>query len=156
DRDTNEAIRFVKEFGAFDFLEVTDRGFDHPTIPPRIQEFCKTCIKPRPGKERRNPFATPLDDFWSVRNDIFGLWNLAMSIRSKDENSLRTECIRRRPGSNFDPPTDWLAVGKAILSADLSASLNPGKHQPRILLHDKEGQFVALTLCRTVRSALYL
>src|SRR5438132_1301284 len=43
-----------------------------------------------------------------------------------------------------------------VINADLSASLNPGRWNPRIILREHEGKFGALTVCTTVRTALYL
>jgi hypothetical protein len=48
-------------------------------------------------------------------------------------------------------------VGKAILCTDLSASINPpGQRNPRLILSEKEDKLVALTMAKSVRSALYL
>jgi len=160
DRNTNDAIAYIRKFGEFDHLEVTKDGFVYPNVPAEIQEFCKKCLKPERGPDGfarpRDPFALALDDFWSVRSDILGLWKLANAVIQEESQSARVECLRRRPTSTFQGEPDWPAVGKAILCADLSASLNPGKRNPRIILREHEGKFGALTVCTTVRTALYL
>jgi hypothetical protein len=104
----------------------------------------------------RDPFVLPLDDFWKVRTDILGLWTLAAALNREDADAVRVECCSRRPKSTFQGEPAWLAVGKAILCADLSASLSQGQTNPRIILSQRDGELYALTVCDTVRSALYL
>ncbi len=65
--------------------------------------------------------------------------------------------------ANFDLPTSimsGLLTGtagtiKAVLCADLSASLNPGRNNPRLILHEMNGKLVLRTMCMNVRAALY-
>jgi len=151
DRDEAAAIGYINEFGEFDHLDRVNDVFVGSDIPEAIQKFCKECI----GR-RQSPFAVSLHNFWAVRDDIEGLLNLSRAVDSKDVQRARDECIRRRPNSTFDREPNWLAVGKAILCADLSAALNPGHRNPRLLLSDKEGKLVPLTMGTSVRSALYL
>lgn len=145
------AVGYMNEFGEFDHLELDEDKFVGSQIPRAIQQFCKESVQ-----KRQAPFAVSLSHFWSVRDDIRALWNLALAVHEKDSQKARDECVRRRPKSSFDPEPNWLAVGKAILCADLSASLNPGQRNPRLILFEKEGKLVALTIGTTVRSALYL
>lgn len=151
DRDDTAAIRYIHEFGEFDYVDVEKDGFVGSGIPESVQEFCKQCVR-----EQKEPFALPLSMFWDVRNDIESLRHLSIALSDKDPQRVRDECIRRRPHSPFDPEPNWLAIGKAILCADLSASLNPPEHQnPRVILSDMQDELVALTMCNSVRSALY-
>ena len=145
------AVGYMNEFGEFDHLEVSPDKFIDSGIPPAVQQFCKECVQ-----KRQDPYAVSLSHFWSVRTDIEGLWNLALAVDQRDTERARDECTRRRPKSTFDPEPNWLAMGKAILCADLSASLNPGQRNPRLILSEKDGKLVALTMGTTVKSALYL
>lgn len=145
------AVSYINEFGEFDHLDRDKDKFLGPGIPEAIQQLCKQYVR-----KRQDPFAVSLSHFWAVRDEIEGLWNLALAVDLKDSQRARTECIRRRPNSSFDPEPNWLAVGKAILCADLSAGLNPGQRNPRLILSEKEGNLVALTMGANVRSALYL
>lgn len=155
--NTQQAIGFIEKFGAFDSLELSVDGLAIPSLPWEVQQFCNDCFRPKHPREKHEPFAIPLDQFWDTHNDILQLWKFANALSAKKENAVREECERRRPTFEFMGETDWLAVGKAVLSADLSASLNASTAKPpRLLLHDRDGQFIALTLSRTVRSALYL
>ena len=152
DGDDNAAVEFMKEFGEFDHLELDEENqFVDSDIPQTVQKICKGYIR-----KQEDPFVVSLNDFWAVRRDIKGLWNLAEALGRKDRQRVRDECIRRRPNSTSYPEPNWLAVGKAILCADLSASLNPGKGNPRMILSEKDGKLIALTMGTTVRSALYL
>jgi|SRR5450432_1940 len=147
-----QAVDFIKKFGEFDLLElnVDDPGFS--SLPQEVQRFCSECLR-----ERQDPFAVPLDQFWETHADILELWTFADSLADRKMDAVREECKRRRPTSEFSGEPDWLAVGKAVLSADLSSSLNlSSPRPPRLLLHDRDGQFIALTLCRTMRSSLYV
>lgn len=150
-RNDDVAISYIREFGEFDQLERDQDRFVGAGIPEVIQQFCKQHVQ-----KRQTPFAVSLSLFWAVRDEIEGLWNLAVAVDQKDSQGAKVGCIRRRPNSSFDPETNWLAVGRAILCADLSASLNPGKRNPRLILSVKEGKLVALTMGTTVRTALYL
>jgi hypothetical protein len=151
DGDDAAAVRYINEFGEFDHLELNEDKFVGTNVPGSIQQFCKQQIL-----KREDPFAVSLSHFWAVRDDIEGLSNLAAALDQKDSSRARAECLRRRPNSRFNSEPNWLSVGKAILSADLSASLNPGQRNPRLILSENEGSFVALTMGTTVRSALYL
>lgn len=150
-RDDAIAVSYINEFGEFDHLELDGDHFVGSGIPEAIQQLCKQYVK-----KRQDPFAVSLSQFWAVRDHIEGLWKLALAVDQKDSKRARDECIRRRPNSSFDPEPNWLAVGRAILCADLSASLNPGQRNPRLILSEKDGKLVALTMSTTVRSALYL
>jgi hypothetical protein len=150
DRD-DVAVGYLNDFGEFDHVELDEDKLVGSGVPRAIQQFCKEYVQ-----KRQDPFAVSLIHFWSVRNDIKGLWNLALAVDQKDSQRAHDECVRRRPNSSFDPEPNWLAVGKAILCADLSASLNPGERNPRLILSEKEGKLVALTMGTTVRSSLYL
>jgi|ERR1017187_417111 hypothetical protein len=155
--NTQQAAGFIEKYGAFDSLELSVDGLVLPSLPWEVQQFCNDCLRPKNPRERREPFAIPLDQFWETHKDILGLWKFANALSARKEHAVREECERRRPTFEFRGETDWLAVGKAVLSADLSASLNSSAFRPpRLLLHDRDGQFLALTLCRTVRSALYV
>jgi hypothetical protein len=150
-RNDDAAVGYIREFGDFHHLELDQDKFVGSGIPKLIQQFCKQQVQ-----KRQDPFAVSLSHFWAVRDEIEGLWNLAIAVDQRDSQGAKGECIRRRPNSSFDPETDWLALGKAILCTDLSASLNPGKRNPRLILHEKEGKLVALTMGTTVKTALYL
>lgn len=150
--NTQQAISFIERFGEFDLLEINVDKPEFSSLPLEVQRFCNECLR-----ERRYPFATPLTQFWETYEEIRRLWKFADSLLARKMDAVREECKRRRPTSEFSGEPDWLAVGKAVLSADLSASLNLSSPKPpRLLLHDRDGQFVALTLCRTVRSSLYV
>jgi hypothetical protein len=151
DRDDAAAIAFINEFGGFDHLEMDEDRFVGAGIPDSIQKLCAEYVQ-----KQLDPFAVSLPLFWAVRDEIVGLWNLAIAVERKDSQSAQGECIRRRPNTTFDPETSWLALGKAILCADLSASLNPGKGNPRLILSEKDGAIVAVTMATTVRTGLYL
>lgn len=151
DRSDAVAVEYINEFGEFDHLELDEDHFVGSDIPETIQQLCKQYVQ-----KRQVPFAVSLRHFWTVRDHIEELWNLARAMDQKDSQRAREECIRRRPKSSFDPEPNWLAVGKAILCADLSRSLNPGQRNPRLILSEKNGKLVALTMSTTVRSALYL
>jgi predicted nucleic acid-binding Zn ribbon protein len=151
--NTNHAISFIKKFGAFDIFD----GNIEVSPPREVQQFCNDCLNTRDPYERRHPYAIPLSQFWDTQQDILGLWNFADSLSKKKQHAVREECKRRRPTVEFSGEPDWFAIGKAVLSADLSASLNASAPKPpRLLLHDRDGRFIAMTLCRTVRSALYV
>jgi hypothetical protein len=142
--DDAAAVGYVDEFGEFDYLELDEDRFVASPIPEAIQQFCKQCVQ-----KRQDPFALSLSRFWAVRDDIEGLRSLALAVDRKDSPRVRAECIRRRPNSSFssfDPEPNWIAVGKAILCADLSTSLNPGQRNPRLILSEKDGKLVALTM----------
>ena len=151
DRDDAAAVGYMNEFGDFDSIERDKDRFAGTAVPEAIQQFCKKCTQ-----KRQNPFALSLSHFWAIRDEIEGLWNLAFAVDRKDAQGAKDECIRRRPNSSFDPEPNWLSVGKAILCADLSASLNPGQRNPRLILSEEEGKLVALTMGITVRTGLYL
>lgn len=150
-RDDAAAVAYINEFGEFDSIEWDRNKFAGTVVPEVIQQFCKKCTQ-----KRQNPFALSLSHFWAIRDEIEGLWNLAFAVDRKDAQQAKDECIRRRPNSSFDPEPNWLSVGKAILCADLSASLNPGQRNPRLILSEEEGKLVALTMGITVRTGLYL
>jgi hypothetical protein len=151
DRDDAVAVSYINEFGEFDHLELDADNFVGSGIPKAIQHLCKQYVK-----KRQDPFAVSLSQFWAVRDHIEGLWKLALAVDEKDSNRARDECIRRRPNSSFDPEPNWLAMGRAILCADLSASLNLGQRNPRLILSEKDGKLEAFTMGTTVRSGLYL
>ena len=151
DRDDAAVVGYINEFGEFDHLELDEDRFVGSGIPRSIQRFCKEYVK-----KGQDPFAVSLNHFWSLRDEIEGLWNLALAVDQKDSQKAREECARRRPKSIFDPEPNWLALGKAILCADLSTALNPGQLDPRLILSEKDGKLVALTMGKTVRSGLYL
>jgi hypothetical protein len=150
-RNDIAAVAYINEFGDFDHLELSEDKLIGSIIPESIQQLCQEYIR-----KRQSPFAVSLSRFWAVRDEIEGLWNLALAVDQKDPQGAKDECVRRRPNSTFDPETNWLAVGRAILCADLSASLNPQQRNPRLILCEKEGAIVALTMAKTVRTALYL
>jgi hypothetical protein len=151
DRDDAAAVAYMNEFGEFDHLEMAEDKFVGAGIPEPIQKLCTDYIQ-----KGQDPFALSLPLFWAVRDEIVGLWNLAIAVESRDSEKSKYECLRRRPNSAFDPEPDWLAVGKAILCTDLSASLNPGRLNPRLILSQEDGEIVALTMAATVRTGLYL
>ena len=152
DRRSEDAVDFIQAFGLFDYLERKgDRFVGRRGIPAEIQQFCAQSTA-----KRQSPFAVSLTEFWSVRDDIIGLCNLASAIARRDVESVKAKCVARRPKSDFRTKANWVAVGKAILCADLSASINPGRRTPRVVLHEINGKLVALTMGTTVRSALYL
>jgi ribosomal protein S27AE len=151
DRHDDTAVRYVEQFGEFDHLELDGNRFVGSQIPAAVQRICGRFLD-----EHQDPFAVSLTDFWGVRDSIEGLWNLSLAVSSKDPQRAREECIRRRPHSSFRQEPKWLAVAKAILCADLSAALNLGMHNPRLILSEEAGKLVALTMGTTVRTALYL
>jgi len=152
-----QAIGFIEKFGAFDEFELSADGLAPSSLPQAVQQFCNDCLRPKDRRERRSPFAISLDQFWETHQDILGLWRFADSLSAKEEGVVREECKHRRSTHEFSGEPDWFAIGKAVLSADLSASLNTSASKPpRLLLHNRDGEFIALTLCRTVRSALYV
>jgi hypothetical protein len=145
------AERFIAKFGAFDYLEVKKNRFVGRGIPTELQQFCSQSVR-----RWESPIAVSLRDFWRVRDDILGLWKLGAALSDRNVTAARDECIRRRPNSTFDRKSPWLAVGKAILCTDLSASLNPGRRNPRLVLTERDGKLVALTMGTTVRASLYV
>jgi hypothetical protein len=151
DRDAAVAVAYMNEFGEFDHLEMDEDRFVGDGIPESIHKLCKEY-----ARKRQDTYAVSLSHFWAVRDEIKGLWNLAIALDQKDPRTAKGECLNRRPNSTFDPDTNWLAVGKAILCADVSASLNPGKRNPRLILSERDGAIVALTMATTVRTGLYL
>jgi predicted nucleic acid-binding Zn ribbon protein len=96
-----------------------------------------------------------LAHFWAVRDDIKGLWSLSLAIEKSDDEAIRQECIYRRPNSKFDSQTDWAEFGEKILCVDISIMLN-SEEPPRIILWEKQGALVALTMAKTVKCGAYL
>jgi hypothetical protein len=156
DGNTGDAVGYIREFGEFDTFEVNDDGLVTRGVPDEIQQFCQTPIRPERERIRGSPFVVSLSDFWAVRKNIVGLWDLSTAVSQGNERLVRDICLCRRPGVIFHSETNWLAVGRAILCTDLSASLNSGGHHPRLILHEKEGKLVLLTMCMNVRTALHL
>jgi hypothetical protein len=164
DGDSDGALEYMAEFGAFGHIELTGHRLDHPDVPQEVQRFVEACIRPGRNQLRQIPFAFPLDAFWRVRNNVLSLWNLGTAISKKDVDTVKCECQGRRPSSVFQATPDWLAIGKRILGTDLSFSMNLGtgperqqrRHQRRIVLGQDEERFVALTVCATVEEALYV
>src|ERR1700733_438191 len=155
--NTQQAIEFIEKFGEFDLLELSEDDPKFSSLPRDVRRFCNECLHPENRREHHDPFAVPLDQFWDTHKEIVGFWKLADFLAARNMDEVREECRRRRPTSHFTGAPDWLAVGKAILCADLSASLNlSSPRPPRLLLHERDGQFIALTLCPTVRSSLYV
>jgi len=149
---TSEALEFVREFGIFDLPDERTTSSAQTVYPRAVREYFEKC-----SRQREDPFATRLDMFWEVQKDVLGLWRFADALAERNQDSIREECKRRRPDFDFGGEPDWKSIGKAILAADLSHSLNRSSPiPPRILLHDREGQFIALTVSRSVRSAMYL
>lgn len=156
--NTDQAMRFIQEFGEFDHLDLDSNDRARPGLVPReVQQFCDECLNPKDPRKRGNPFAVPLRQIWKVQADILGLWKFWNSLSEKKINVIQKECRSRRPSFEFAGDVDWLAVGKAILCADLSASLHTSNQKPpRLLLHERDGKFIALTFSRTVQCALYV
>ena len=152
--DIEKAIGFVQEFGAFETPGPSLENAMSSNRPPKVQQFWNDCLV---GVDRTDPFAICLDKFWDVQKDILELWSLADSLSERKKDAVSEVCKHRRPDFQFRGQPDWLAIGKAVLAAELSPSLNDSSpNPPRLLLHDREGRFIALTLCRSVRSALYV
>jgi hypothetical protein len=107
DRDDAAVVGYINEFGEFDHLELDEDRFVGSGIPRSIQRFCKEYVK-----KGQDPFAVSLNHFWSLRDEIEGLWNLALAVDQKDSQKAREECARRRPKSIFDPEPNWLALGR--------------------------------------------
>jgi hypothetical protein len=160
DRDDNAAVRFIKEFGRFDEFEVEDGKFNDPRLPAWLRETLQDLGRsPACGDSnwhKADPFATDLAVLWAIRDDLQELWNLSIAIDKKDCEIASQECIRRRPSSAFDPQTRWLEMGKAIIRVDLSTMVNSEPQPPRIILWEKRGAPLAMTMAKTVRSGLYL
>jgi hypothetical protein len=155
--DTQQAIGFIEKFGAFDMIELAVDDPEFFSLPREVQQFCRACLHTNTPGERCQPFATSLDQFWKTQEDIVGLWRLADHLAARKTDAVREECKLRRPTYEFSANPDWLAVGRAVLAADVSASLNMNSPKPpRLLLHARDGQFIPLTLCQTVRSSLYV
>lgn len=153
-RDPNQAIEFIREFGQFSNDEVDEKGIVNGDVPPEIREFCRRCHE-GPQSKRKVPFVLDLREFWDVREKIQGFWDLNTALLKKHIDGARLLCARLRPDCSFPDRANWLAVGRAILCADLSASLNPGRNNPRLILHQKNGKLVLQTVCMNVRVALF-
>jgi len=149
DRDEKAAVGFIEEFGCFDYLALQDGKFVGARIPEWLQEILQDLDR------EEDPFATSLVHFWAVRDDIKELWDLLLAIDRNDPEATRLQCIRRRPNSTFDTRTDWVGLGKAILRVDVSIMLN-SEEPPRVILWEKQGATVALTMAKSVKSGVYL
>jgi hypothetical protein len=149
DQDEKTAVGFIEEFGCFDYLALQDGKFVGARIPEWLQEILQDLDR------EEDPFATSLVHFWAVRDDIKGLWDLSLAIGENDVEAIRQECIRRRPNSTFNTRTDWIELGKAILRVDVSIMLN-SEEPPRVVLWEKQGATVALTMAMSVKSGVYL
>jgi hypothetical protein len=153
DGRTEDAVDFIRKYGEFDLVDVSKDALKDADAPAEVRAFCE---ESQHGPMPRDPFVLALDDFWKVRIDILGLWNLAGALNREDLDAVRAECRHRRPKSTFKGEPAWLAVGKAILCADLSASINEARIRPRILLSQRDDNFCALTVCDTIRTGLYV
>jgi hypothetical protein len=149
--DDDAAVGYIRAFGEFDHLELEGDKFTNARIPGLIQQFCKECVR-----SKQDPFAVSLSSFWAIRDDIEGFLKLAKAIWQKDCDIAKDQCRRRRPNSDFCGETDWLALAQEILCVDLSALVNAQQQNPRLILTRRQGAIVALTMAKTVRSALYL
>jgi hypothetical protein len=153
--DRGGAIEYIREFGDFSSVEVDEKGNLNTDVPREIKQFCERCQHPRRSVDRKSPFVMDLRDFRKVRERIQGFWDLNNALLRKDADAARLHCVRLRPDSTFHDKANWLAVGKAVLCADLSASLNPGRDNPRLILHERNGKLVLRTMCMNVRAALH-
>jgi hypothetical protein len=149
-RSTEGAIDYIGRYGEFDLVDVSSDALKHANAPAEVQEFCS-----KEGRKLGDPFVLALDEFWKVRKDILGLWTLAEGLRREDAEAVRIECCKRRAQSTFRGDPAWLALGEAILDADLSASLNQSRAFSRFILSRRDGEPHALTVCDTVRTSLY-
>jgi hypothetical protein len=154
--DTRKAMEYIKEFGEFSSVETDENGQLNIDVPNEISQFWKNCNEPKRGKVRKSPYVLDLEDFWKVRKNIQALWDLNTALLNKNAESARQLCLRLRPDFPFHQKTSWLVVGKAILCADLSSSLNPGRYNPRLILHARDGKLVLQTMCMNVRTTLYV
>lgn len=148
--DDDGAIQYMRTFGAFDDYRFENENLVDLEIPEPIQRFCKMSMK-------EGPYVVRLSSFWAVRDELKGLRDLSLTLEKKQLGEIQAHCRRRRPEEDYGPHTDWLALGRAILSADLTSSLNPQGHRnPRLCLAVQDGQLMAMTIGKSVRSALYL
>lgn len=150
--DDDRAIQYMRTFGAFDELRIENGNVVDFNIPEPIQQFCKMATR-----ELRSPYVIRLSSFWAVRDELKGLRDLSLALEKKKLGEIQSHCTRRRPEEDYGPGTDWMALGRSILCADLTSSLNPQGHRnPRLCLAVKDGQLMAMTMGKSVRSALYL
>ena len=152
--DTAKAMEFIQEFGEFDTNEMDENGMLGVEVPKEIGKFCKACRASR--FDSKVPFVVNLRDFWGLQTNLRELWDLATSLREKRTDAVRIHCRQRRPHFEFPDKTNWLAVGKALLSTDFSASLNSGRNDPRLILHEVKGELVLQTMCMNVRAGLHM
>jgi hypothetical protein len=150
--DTAKAIGYLRDFGDFGGVEPDEQGDFDVDLPTEVTQLWAKCDK----RNREGFFALDLQDFWKARQKIQGFWDLNTALIEKNQKEAQRHCSRIRPDFTFDPKTNWLAVGKALLCADLSSSLNPGRHNPRLILRERNGNLVLQTMCMNVRTALYL
>ncbi len=90
DGDDFAAVKYINEFGEFDHPTLKEDKFLGSNIPESIQQFCKQQVQ-----KWEDPFAVSLSGFWAIRDDIEGLWNLALAVEQKNSSEARVECIRR-------------------------------------------------------------
>ena len=154
--NSRAAIEYIKKFGQFSSTGVDENGSFNVDVPLEIRQFWNRCNQPKRGEVRQSPYVVNLEDFWEVRKNIQGLWDLNTALLEKNVEAARVLCVRLRPDFTFHNKTNWLAVGKAVLCSDLSASLNPGRDNPRLILHERNGKLVLQTMCMNVRATLYL
>lgn len=152
DQNDDAAVQFMRKFGSFDDLPIENGKLADQNAPGVIRQFCEDCLR-----KSRSPYVVRLSSFWAVRDEIQGLLSLSVALETGRLVEVQEHCRRRRPHSDYDSHTDWLAVGRAILCADLTSSLNPPDRQnPRLCLAIKDRNLSAVTVGMSVRSALCL
>jgi hypothetical protein len=154
--DTDKAMEYIKEFGEFSSIEADENGNLNADVPNEIRDYWENCNDRKRGEVRKSPYILDLEEFWEVRKNIQALWDLNTALLNENAEPARQLCVRLRPEFPFHDKTNWLAVGQAILCADLSSSLNPGRYNPRLILYARDGKLVLQTMCMNVRATLYL
>ena len=151
-RDTVKAIEYIREFGDFESNEIDQEGELSIDVPTKIKEFWKTC-----RASWCSPFVLKLSDFWDVQTNLRELWDLNTSLREKRMEAVRMHCLQRWPNADLPDERPYLTAVKALLRADLSASLNSGrKYDPRLVLHEENGKLALWTMCMDVRTGLHM
>jgi len=152
--DSPAALQYIRDFGDFGSTEISEKGILKVEVPDEIATFCRACKASR--RNLQEPFVVNLHDSWAVRKKLHELWDLNTALVDANTEAVRLHCKRLRPTAVFRERTNWFAMGKALLCTDLSASLNSGRSNPRIILHELNGKLVLQTMCMNVRTGLHL